>query len=112
MKILTRLKKTDFTHKKTSTNICYTNKMRKQINHEKMMEAVEANKKESKQKVLELKAYKYSDNSQDIYLMKCFPVIARITTEDFSNNDQFTVKKVAADIIILADARDNGNTNG
>ena len=47
------------------------------MNHEKMMEAVEANKKGSKQKVLELKAYKYSDNSQDIYLMKGFPVIAR-----------------------------------
>ena len=68
-----------------------------------MMEAVEANKKGSKQKVIELKAYKYSDNSQNIYLMKGMPVIARITTEDFSNNDQFTVKKVAAGIIILSD---------
>ena len=77
--------------------------MRKQINHEKMMEAYEANKKGSKQKVLELKAYKYSDNSQDIYLMKGMPVIARITTDNFSNNDQFTVKQVAADIIILTD---------
>ncbi len=77
--------------------------MRKQINHEKMIEAYEANKKGSKQKVLELKAYKYSENSQDIYLMKNMPVIARITTEDFSNNDQFTVQKVAADIMILTD---------
>ena len=68
-----------------------------------MTEAYEANKKGSKQKVLELKAYKYSDNSQDIYLIKGMPVIARITTEDFSNNDQFTVQKVAADIIILTD---------
>ena len=33
--------------------------------------------------------------------MKGMPVIARITTDNFSNNDQFTVKKVAADIIIL-----------
>ena len=100
---INQVKKTDFTHKKTLTNICYTNKMRKQINHEKMMEAYEANKKGSKQKVLELKAYKYSENSQDIYLMKNMPVIARITTDDFSNNDQFTVKQVAADIIILTD---------
>jgi hypothetical protein len=100
---INQVKKTDFKHKKTSTNICYTNKMRKQINHEKMMEAVEANKKGSKQKVLELKAYKYSENSQDIYLMKGMPVIARTSTDDFSNNDQFTVKKVAADIIILTD---------
>ena len=67
------------------------------------MEAYEAKKKGSKQKVLELKAYKYSDNSQDIYLMKGFPVTARITTEDVSNNDQFIVLKVAADIIILTD---------
>ena len=77
--------------------------MRKQINHEKMMEAYEANKKGSKQKVLELKAYKYSENSQDIYLMKNMPVIARVTTDSFSNNDQFIVQKVAADIIILTD---------
>ena len=49
------------------TNICFTNKMIKKINHEKMMVAYEANKKGSKQKVLKLKAYKYSDNSQDIF---------------------------------------------
>ena len=34
------------------------------------------------------------------------PVIARITTEDFSNNDQFIVQKVAADVIILTDGHD------
>ena len=67
-----QVKKEDFTNNKTLTNICYTNKMRKQINHEKMMEAYEANKKGSKQKVLELKAYKYSANSQDIYLLRFF----------------------------------------
>ena len=33
------------------------------------------------------------------------PVIARITTEAFSNNDQFIVPKVAADIIILTDGQ-------
>ena len=32
-----------------------------------MIEAVEANTKGSKHKVIELKAYKYSDNSQDIF---------------------------------------------
>ena len=77
--------------------------MRKQINHEKMIEAYEANKKASKPKALELQAYKYSDNSQNIYLMKGMPVVARINTDDFSNNDQFTVKQVAADIMILTD---------
>ena len=79
--------------------------MRKQINHEKMTEAYEANKKGSRQKVFELKAYTYSDNSQDIYLLKGMPVIARITTEDLSNNDQFIVQKVATDIIILTDGQ-------
>ena len=68
-----------------------------------MTEAYEVNKKGSKQKVLELKAYKYSDNSQDIYLIKGMPVIARITTEDFSNNAQFIIHKVTADIITLTD---------
>ena len=70
-----------------------------------MMDAYEANKKGSKQKVLELKAYKYSDNSQDIYLMKGMPVIARTSTEAFSNNDQFTVKNVIDDLIILTEGR-------
>ena len=40
-----QVKKEDFTHSKTDTNICFTNKMRKQINHENMMDASEANKK-------------------------------------------------------------------
>ena len=35
--------------------------------------------------------------------MKNMPVIARVTTDSFSNNDQFIVQKVAADIIILTD---------
>ncbi len=68
-----------------------------------MIDGYEANEKGSKQKVLELKASKYSDNSQAIYLMKGMPVIARITTEDFSNNAPFTVQNVAADIITLTD---------
>ena len=68
-----------------------------------MTEAYEANKKGSRQKVKKLKAYKYSDSSQDIYLIKGMPVIARITSEAFSNNDQFTVPKIAANIITLTD---------
>jgi hypothetical protein len=35
--------------------------------------------------------------------MKGMPVIARVTTGSFSNNDQFKVQKVAANIIILTD---------
>ena len=67
------------------------------------MEAYEANKKGSEQNVLELKAYKYSENSEDSYLMKGMPVIARTTTKDFSNNDQFIVQKVAANLRTLTD---------
>ena len=37
--------------------------------------------------------------------MKGMPVIARITTEDFSNNDQFIVQKVSTDIIIFTDGQ-------
>ena len=48
-----------------------------------MTEAYKAHKKGSKQKVLELKAYKYSENSQDIYLMKGMHVIARTSTDSF-----------------------------
>ena len=53
--------------------------------------------------MFELTAYTYSDNSQDIFLMKGMPVIARITSEDFSNNDQFVVQKVAATLVTLTD---------
>ena len=65
---------------KCKTNICFTSKMRKQINHEKMIEVYETNRKGAKQKALELKAYKYSQNSRDIYLFKGMPVIARTKT--------------------------------
>ena len=75
---------------------------RKKVNSEKMIEAVEANKKGLKQKVLNLKKISYDDNSQDVSIMKNTPIIARITTADFSNNETFIIKKVADDIIIIS----------
>ena len=44
---------------KYKTNICFSNKMRKQINHKKIIEFYQANKKGAELKALELKAYTY-----------------------------------------------------
>ena len=50
--------------------------------------------------MLNLKKLSYDDNSQDVSIMKGTPIIARITTVDFSNNETFIIKKVADDIFI------------
>ena len=76
---------------------------RKKVNSEKMIEAVEANKKGLKQKVLHLKKLSYDDNSQDVSIMKGTPIIARITTADFSNNEQFTIQKITDELITITD---------
>ena len=73
------------------------------MNSEKIIDAVEANKKGQKSKVLHLKKLSYDDNSQDVSIMKNTPIIARITTAEFSNNETFIVKKVTDDIIIISD---------
>ena len=45
-----------------------------------MAEAVEANKKGSKSKVVKIKAYTYSDKSKDTTLLKGMPIFVRVTT--------------------------------
>ena len=66
-----------------------------------MLEAIEANKKGSKSKVLKIKAYSYSGKSQDMTLIKGMPVIARLTTDFADNNEMFTIKSVTDEIITL-----------
>ena len=104
---INKLTKSDFTHKKTTTNICFTNKCRKQINSEKMAEAIEANKKGSKSKVVKIKAYAYSDKSQDMTLLKGMPIIARMTTDYADNNEMFTIKSATDEIITLIGSNKN-----
>ena len=77
------IEKKDFGSNKTQVNICFTNMMRKKVNAEKMIDAVEANKKGKKHRVLQLKKLSYDANSQDVSIMKGTPIIARITTADF-----------------------------
>ena len=83
--------------------------MRKKINAEKMAEAVEANKKGFKSKVVKIKAYAYSEKSQDMTLLKGMPVIARVTTDYADNNKMFTIKTVTDEIITLIGS--NSSTN-
>ena len=66
-----------------------------------MLEAVEANKKGKKQKVFQLKAYKFDENSQDVYLLPTMPIIARMGNEefDFMNNETFIIRKVSEEFI-------------
>ena len=103
---IVQLTKDDFTNNKSRINICFTNATRKKINKEKMAEAVEANKKGKKQKVVSLKAYVYDENSQDVSLLPLMPVIARMTSDEYNimNNETFTIKKVSEEFITLTSA--------
>jgi energy-coupling factor transporter ATP-binding protein EcfA2 len=103
---IVQITKDDFTNNKSRINICFTNATRKKINKEKMTEAVEANKKGKKQKVVNLKAYVYDENSQDVSLLPLMPVIARMTSDEYNimNNETFTIKKVSEEFITLTSA--------
>ena len=61
-----------------------------------MAEAIEANKKGSKSKVVKIKAYTYSNKSQDMTLIKGMPVIARVTT-DYADNNAFVILQSVTD---------------
>ena len=102
---ITKLTKDQFTHNKTRTNICYTNEMRKKINAEITAEVVGENKKVLKGKVVKLKAFAYDENSQDVSLLKGMPIIARMNCKNLgiANNNTYTIKSVADDIIIIKD---------
>ena len=71
-----------------------------------MTEAVEANKKEKKQKVVNLKAYVFDERSQDVSLLPGMPIIARMTSDEYNimNNETFTIKKVSEEFITLTSA--------
>ena len=44
-----------------------------------------------------MKAYKFDENSQDVYLLPTMPIIARMGNEefDFMNNETFIIRKVS-----------------
>ena len=103
---IVQLTKDDFTNNKSRINICFTNATRKKINKEKMDQAVEENKKGKKQKVVNLKAYVYDENSQDVSLLPLMPVNARMKSDEYNimNNETFTIKKVSEEFITLTSA--------
>ena len=77
--------------------------MGKKINQEKMKEAVEANRTGAKKKVVNLKAYKFDESTQDISLLPGMPIIARTNNKDLNimNNEMFRITKADADFITI-----------
>ena len=97
------LKKEDFTHEKTKYNLCYTNATRKKINKEKMDQAVELNRTVGRKQVVNLKAYKFNERSQDVSLLPGMPIIARMNNKDLNimNNEMFRITKADAEFITI-----------
>jgi ATP-dependent exoDNAse (exonuclease V) alpha subunit len=87
----------DFNNDFTERNLCYTNKKRIEIN-KKMME-IDSKKKKSK--AIRIEKNELDDNSQDVVLMKGFPVIAIKPNKKlgFVNGDTFKVTSVAPLVI-------------
>jgi 5-methylcytosine-specific restriction endonuclease McrA len=84
----------------TYLNVCFTNKMRKEINEFYMERFV---KEYKPKKVVNFKALVYDKNTQDFTLCKGMPVIARINQKslDVVNNELFTVSYVTDETITL-----------
>jgi len=103
------LKKDEFTHNKTKYNLCYTNITRKKINKEKMDQAVEANRAGAKKKVVNLKAYKFDERSQDVSLLPNMPIIARMNNKDLNimNNEMFKITKADAEFITITSSEND-----
>ena len=71
-------------------NICFTNDVRKEVNHSKVKLLARKTKK-----CLKLEAQKNCEKSQDVYLNISMPVISKINNEKMNifNNQRFIVKK-------------------
>ena len=74
-----------------------------------MMQAVEANKKGKKQKVVNLKAYVFDERSQDVSLLAGMPIIARMTSDEYNimNNECFLIKKVSDEWITITNSEND-----
>ena len=92
-KTIMNLKKEQFgSDCNTELHLSFTNKTRKEINHEVMEKVI----KQKKKKYLELKSLPYDGNSQNVKLISGTPVIARMNNKqyDICNNQNFIITKV------------------
>jgi ATP-dependent exoDNAse (exonuclease V) alpha subunit len=92
-KTIMNLKKEQFgSDCNTELHLSFTNKTRKEINHEVMEKVI----KQKKKKYLELKSLPYDGNSQNVKLIAGTPVIARMNNRehDVVNNQTFVITKV------------------
>ena len=78
----------------TSLNLCFTNQTRKGIN-------AELNEKRG----LFVERNMFDESSQDMYIYKGVPLIAKETTSEFFNNEKFVVKNTFAESITLENDR-------
>ena len=108
-----KVQASDFTHKITDRHICYTNKKRKELNHDMMN--LEAKKKASKNHatILAFKPLDYDANSQKVKVFAGLPIIARMNAEitkdiKICNNDTMTVRKIKGTTQTIEIVRDDG----
>ena len=92
-----KLQKNDFNKEMTDVHICFTNKTRKQVNHQ-MMKKMSRNKK-----TVSLKAIPTDPRTQDVSLFVGCPVIAKrnCKSKGFVNNDQFVIGAICKEFIML-----------
>ena len=92
-----KLKKSAFNKDFTDFHICFTNRTRKQVNHE-MMKKISKNKK-----TVKLPAIPTDDRTQDVSLFVGCPVIAKknCKSKGFVNNDHFVIGAICKEFIML-----------
>ena len=105
------VKKTDFNTTNNFDNdihICFTNNMRKHINHIKMKQLATKTKK-----CLRLSAQKHCEKSQDVFLNVSTPIISKINNESMNiyNNQRFIITKINKEKeLITLKYKDNNDT--
>ena len=85
----------------TDRHISCTNKKRIEVNNRMVDQVV----KQKRKKPLTLEKLSWDKNSQRVELLQSMPVIARVNNKsyDICNNEQFTIKKITKDNIIVYD---------
>ena len=91
-----KVQASEFGNKITKRHICFTNKVRKELNEQMMQLEAKSKASRNKTNIVELEALDYDDNSQNVKVFAGLPVIARVNSKDFDlcNNDTMTVSKV------------------
>jgi ATP-dependent exoDNAse (exonuclease V) alpha subunit len=106
-----KVQASEFGNKITKRHICFTNKVRKELNEQMMQLEAKSKASRNKTNIVELEALDYDDNSQNVKVFAGLPVIARVNSKDFDlcNNDTMTVSKVSLKSNLIEITREDGS---